>query len=106
VDVVGVELAAGVEHDQAVAGVDGVHRRHRDHRQHAGGDLLARPPEDRPDRVVDVDEVALTVPVPLGQLPDRFGGPHRPSVRVQRVVNDARRATLDAWMTRPTNTSS
>ena len=36
-------------------------------RQDAGRDLLGRPAECRPHRMVLVDEVALAVPVPLGQ---------------------------------------
>jgi hypothetical protein len=83
-DVVDVELPARVEHRQAVAGVDGVDRGHRDHRQDAGRDLLRRPAQHRADRVVGVDQVALTVPVLLGELPDRCRGPHAASVGRRR----------------------
>ena len=76
---VAVELAAGVEHHQPVAGVDRVHRRDRDHREDAGRDLLGRPAERRRDRVVVVDEVALAVPVPLGHRPN--------STRLDRVTH-------------------
>ncbi len=73
VEVVAVELAAGVEHHEAVRGVDRVHGRDRDERQDAGCDLLGCPPECRPHRVLVADEIALAVPVPLGHVPNSAG---------------------------------
>ena len=73
VEVVAVELAARVEHHEAVRGVDRVHGSDRDEREDAGCDLLGCPPERRPHRVLVADEVALAVPVPLGHVPNSAG---------------------------------
>ena len=69
-----VEGAAGVEHDQAVPGVDGVDRGDALQVEHAVGDLLAVDlavvAGEAGHRVVGVDQVAPTLPVLLGQLTD------------------------------------
>ena len=73
VQVIAVELAAGVEHDEPVGRVDRVDRRDGDECQDAWGDLLGRPAERRPHRVLVADQIALAVPVPLGHLADTAG---------------------------------
>ena len=74
-----IEGAAGVEHHEAVAGVERIDRGDRLEREQPVLDLLAGGGEravvvvdvDRLDRMVRVDEFAPPLPVLLREFPDR-----------------------------------
>ncbi len=74
-----VERPTGVEHHQAVAGVERIHRGDRLQREQALVDLLAGRASravvmmhvDRLHRMMGVDEFAPPLPVLLGEFPDR-----------------------------------
>ena len=79
VDGAPIERASGVEHHQAVAGVEGVDGCNRLEREQALVDLLARGADGavvvvdvyRLHRMVGVDEFPASLPVLLGEFPDR-----------------------------------